>query len=65
MKKIQTANHAKTIIGRRERTVGLTSKPRTVKSRTSKKSIVASSKITTRRAAGARTGCSGCSRNKK
>jgi len=65
MKKIDTTNRKQTSIGNGKRTVGLTSQSRTPKKRTSKRSTITASKVQTRRPAGARSGCSGCSRNKK
>ena len=61
MKKIQTINHKKIVIGNGERTVGLNNTSKTQKSRIQPASRIASKKTST----GARTGCSGCSRNKK
>lgn len=65
MKKIQTASHKKTTIGKGSRTVGLTSQPRIAKTRTTNKSIVATSRAASKKATGTRRGCSGCSRNRK
>ena len=59
MKKIQTNNSKN--IGTGDRTVGLTSKPKASKNRNS--ISLSRTAVKNRTLAGARTGCSGCSRS--
>ena len=63
MKRIDTTKTKS--IGNGKRTVGLTPKSRVSKQRTQKRSTITASRTQTRRPTGAKSGCSGCSRNKK